>query len=98
MGSYSGSIYFFSSDGMMEYVRRYRNSLLQMGRIMIGLEVVWSYPSTLLSSRPFMMMRGAMIVDMNTYTPIFAGSRLILARYFLRMVQLMINLVLVLTF
>ena len=53
---------------------------------------------TLFSLGLFMMMSGAFIADLVTCTPILAGSEYRTARYFLRMVQLMTTLGIVLQF
>ena len=70
----------------MECGSRYINSLLQMRRMMIGFNIVWQYPETMLSLGPFEKTRGEVMADPVTCTSILARSVLIMIRYFLRMV------------
>ena len=82
----------------IEHGRRYIKVPPKMGRLVIGLDLVWTYTVTLMSLGMFMMMSGAFIADLVTCTPILSGSEYRTARYFLRMVQLMTTLGIVLQF
>ena len=73
-------LYIYYSDETMEHGRRYRNSSLQMGRMMIGFGIVCQYPETILPLGTFETMRGSVIADMVTFTPILAGSVLRMTR------------------
>ena len=68
-------LYTFLSDGAVEHGRRYRNSPPQMGRLVIGLDLRWPYMATVLLLEPVAMtLRGAVVADMVTCTPILVGS------------------------
>ena len=97
MGEYSGSV-FVLSDKTVEHGRRYRKAPPKMGMLVIGLELVLPYLVTLLSLGIFMTMRGGLIVDLVMCTPRLSGSGYITSIYFLRMVQLMTTMGIVLQF
>ena len=97
MGINNGYVYVFSY-GAMENRRRHRNLFLHMRRLAISLELVWPYLVIPLSLVPSMITRGAMIADMIMCTPLLAGSGTRVAREFLRMVQLIMRLVIILPF
>ena len=91
-------MYILFSDGTMENGRSHRNLPLQMRRLKIGLELVWPYLEIPLSLGPIMITRGAIIADMVKCTPLLAGSRTRVASEFLRMVQLIMSLFIILPF
>ena len=85
MGIDSGSVYVLS-DRSVEHGRRYRNLPPQMKSMMIALDVVMPYPGTPLLSGLFMMMIGAMILDMVACLPRLTGRGSKTERYFRRIV------------
>ena len=88
MGTNSGSVYFF--------VRRDNETWEEIHKLT---PTDWgAYDEFGYSVAPSGTIRGALIADIFMYTPILEGSGLIMARYFLRMVQLMTSLGVVLPF
>ena len=59
----SVGLYMFYSYETMEHGSRYRNSPLQMCRIMIGFDIVWKYPETMLSVGEFLYLLPCSIVS-----------------------------------
>ena len=82
----------------MEHGRSDRKAPPKMGMPVIGLELVLPYLVTLFSLGLFMTMRGALIVDLVMCTPRLSGSGYRTAIYFLRIVQLMTTMGIVLQF
>ena len=82
----------------MEHGRRYRNVPPKMGRLVIGLEFVWTYPVKLLELGMFMTRNGELIADLVMCTPRLAVSGPRMEIYFLRVVQIMTTLGVMLPF
>ena len=62
-------LYMFLSDRKMEHGKRYINSLLHIGRLIMSLDLVWPYPETLLLSGPGGTKIGPLSADLVMYTP-----------------------------